>query len=99
MSQYFNFKITNYKTQDANRNQKYIESEYIDLAWFHEQFKKSTSCPYCLKMMTLYIDEDSNVISDITVDRIVSKNTSHTKSNCLLCCGSCNSEKSSKLLL
>ena len=43
--------------------------------------------------MTINIDDDNNIISNISVDRIDNK-LSHIKNNCRLMCVSCNCSKS-----
>ena len=47
------------------------------------------------KHYELYLDENSNVVSNITVDRI-NNTLAHVKSNCQLCCHHCNITKGNR---
>jgi hypothetical protein len=93
ISQYFRFKVENYKMQDRKANREIINEDYINENWLFNQIEQyGTYCKFCNKNMTLYIDQENNIISNITVDRIDNK-LSHVKSNCQLCCHHCNISK------
>ena len=53
---------------------------------------KSSQCALCFKSFELHINENNEVISDLTVDRI-NNNLPHIKSNCRLACLHCNCSK------
>ncbi len=54
--------------------------------------KTNNKCSYCLKDLELFIDNDNNVKSDLTIDRIDNK-LAHIKTNCKLSCLICNVSK------
>jgi hypothetical protein len=87
--QYFAFKIDNYKNQDKLKKREYIEQEYIDHAWFMDQFEKNNYCKFCNTTFSLYLNDENNVTSDLTADRI-NNELPHTKLNCFLSCYICN---------
>ncbi len=90
--QYIRFKVENYKTQDKNKNRYWESKDYINEEWISEQFEKSSQCPLCFKSYELFINDNNNVISDLTVDRI-DNNLPHIKTNCRLTCHHCNISK------
>jgi hypothetical protein len=89
ITQYFKFKIENYKNQDKLKNREYKEEEYISHEWFILQFEKNNYCKFCNNTFNLYLNEENNVSSDITADRI-NNDLPHTKNNCFLSCYICN---------
>ena len=74
-------------------NRTWEDKKYITCEWIDFQFDKyGTYCKYCQTNMTLYVNEDGKVESNITVDR--KDNTlSHIAINCQLCCHTCNITK------
>ena len=90
--QYFRFKVESYKIQDKNKNRSWEIKEYVNEEWISEQFEKSSQCPLCFKSYELFINDNNNVISDLTVDRI-DNNLPHIKTNCRLLCHHCNISK------
>jgi len=93
ITQYFRFKVENYKVQDTKAKREINNEDYINQDWIFNQIEKyGTYCKFCNTNMTLYIDEENNVISNITVDRKDNK-LAHIKSNCQLCCHHCNVSK------
>ena len=93
ISQYFRFKVENYKLQDAKAKREFENKDYINEDWIFNQIEKyGTYCKFCNINMSLYIDDENNVKSNITVDRIDNK-LSHVKTNCQLCCLHCNVSK------
>ena len=93
LKQYFNFKINNYKNQDKKANRDFISDDYIDEDFIFNQIKKTNNkCSYCKKDLELFIDNENNVKSDLTIDRINNK-LPHIKSNCKICCLICNVNK------
>jgi hypothetical protein len=93
---YFNCKVSNYKQQDKKAKRELNNDDYVDEPWINDELLKNKySCIFCKKHMELYIDEKSNVISNITVDR-KDNNKSHTKQNSQLCCLNCNIKKGNR---
>jgi hypothetical protein len=89
ITQYFKFKIENYKNQYKLKNREYKEEEYISHSWFIEKFEKNNYCKFCNNTFNLYLNDENNVSSDITADRI-NNDLPHTKNNCFLSCYICN---------
>ena len=90
--QYFRFKVNNYKLQDKNKNRSFDDKDYITEGWIGDQFMKNPQCCLCSKSFELSINENNDVISDLTVDRI-NNNLPHIKNNCRLACLHCNCSK------
>jgi hypothetical protein len=96
IKQYFNFKVDSYKRQDKKVNREYNNDDYINEQWITEKVNDcKLYCCYCKKHMELYIDEDGNVQSNITVDRLNNK-LAHIKSNCQITCLKCNLTKGNR---
>jgi hypothetical protein len=92
-NQHFRFKVEGYKNQDKKKGREYNEEEYISNNWIFEQLEKhGIVCPYCNTQMNLGLDDDNNVTSNITVDRI-DNSKAHIKTNCRLSCHQCNVTK------
>ena len=98
--QYFDLKIHNYVDQDINagrikktkegilyKNQ--IIDDYINYKWFMEQ--DDLTCYMCGETFDFEL-KDSHVVSNMTCDRLDNK-IYHSKTNCKLCCLSCNVAK------
>lgn len=92
---YLKQKVESYKLQDKKANRQYIDEEFIDAKWINEKFNENKYCLFCKKHYELYLDEDSNVVSNITVDRI-NNTLAHVKNNCQLCCHHCNITKGNR---
>jgi hypothetical protein len=93
ITQYFSFKIQNYKKQDEKAKRDFKIEDYIDEDFILKQMKKTNNkCSYCLKDLELFIDNDNNVKSDLTIDRIDNR-FAHIKTNCKLSCLICNVSK------
>lgn len=93
---YFNMKVENYKTQDNKAKREFNKVDYINEEWINNKIEECNYiCMYCKKHMELYIDEYSNVKSNITVDRI-NNNLSHIKLNSQICCLNCNRIKGNR---
>jgi hypothetical protein len=100
MKQYFELKIENYINQDitAGRIKRGSTNElmykgrpvndYIDYEWIKNNDQQ---CYLCSEMFDIELI-DSNVRSNMTVDRVSSSHY-HSKSNCKLCCNYCNASK------
>ena len=93
--QYFNMKVTSYQNQDNKANRVYIKDDFVDEAWIQKQLEGKMHCMFCKKHMELYIDENSNVQSNITVDR-KDNSKAHTKANSQICCLKCNITKGNR---
>jgi hypothetical protein len=90
---YFRLKVENYKIQDAKKDRQYNDNDYIDNNWIFQEIEKTNiTCPYCYIPMSLELNEDNDVISNITVDRI-DNSKAHIKTNCRLSCLHCNITK------
>ena len=93
IKQYFNMKIQNYKIQDNKAKRNFNSNDYIDEDFiFSQQKKHNNKCSYCLKDLEIFIDNDNNVKSDLTIDRI-NNNLAHMKTNCKIACFLCNVSK------
>lgn len=92
---YLRNKIDSYKMQDRKANREYNINEYITVEWIHEKIDENLYCPFCKKHYELFINEESNVRSNITVDRI-DNNKAHLLTNCQLCCHHCNITKGNR---
>jgi hypothetical protein len=91
--QYFTMKVQNYKKQDEKAKRDFKADDYIDENFiFHQQKKSNNKCSYCLKDLEIFIDNNNNVKSDLTIDRI-DNGLAHIKSNCKLACFLCNVSK------
>ncbi len=93
---YFSQKVDSYKQQDAKAKRTIIKDEFVDEPWISSELDKvKYNCIFCKKNLELYIDENSNVKSNVTVDR--KDNTkAHHKSNCQICCLDCNRKKGNR---
>ena len=86
-------KIQNYKNQDNKAKREFKADDYIDEDFIFQQKKKTNNkCSYCLKDLQIFIDNNNNVISDLTIDRVDNR-LAHIKSNCKICCFMCNVSK------
>jgi len=92
---YLKQKVESYKSQDKKANRQYIDEEFVDAKWINEKFNDNKYCLFCKKHYELYLDENSNVVSNITVDRI-NNTLPHIKLNCQLCCHHCNITKGNR---
>jgi len=92
---YLKQKVESYKSQDKKANRQYIDEEFIDAKWINGKFNDNKYCLFCKKHYELYLDENSNVVSNITVDRI-NNTLPHVKSNSQLCCHHCNITKGNR---
>ena len=90
--QYFQFKIDSYKQQDKLRKREFDEADFIDHGWFIDQFEKNNFCKFCNCSFSLYLNEENNVVSDITADRI-NNDLPHIKTNCIISCYICNTSR------
>lgn len=89
LKQYLSFKVAGYKEQDKAKNRTWKKDDYVTEDWINDQFAQCQTCECCKKDMELYVDENGEVKSNITVDRIDSK-LSHVQNNCRLLCYHCN---------
>lgn len=87
---YFSQKVDGYKYQDMKANRLINKEEFVNEPWISSELEKvKYNCIFCKKHLELFIDENSNVKSNITVDR--KDNTkAHHKSKCQICCLNCN---------
>ena len=92
LKRYFNDKVKGYIIQDDNKSRKYDASEYITGDWIHEQYTKCHECLTCHAVYDIDFNEDYNMTSNITVDRI-NNDLAHTIDNCQLMCLHCNVSK------
>lgn len=93
---YFNFKVESYKRQDNKANRPFTKEEFINDDWICEKVNNCRNyCQFCKKHMELRIDDNGNVISNITVDRI-DNSKAHTKDNSQICCLKCNRIKGNR---
>lgn len=90
---YFKLKVQSYKEQDKKKSRTYKDDEYITEEWINKQLEtKDYKCCGCQKYLNLEINENSEIISNLTVDR--KDNTkAHTMANCQLMCLQCNITK------
>lgn len=96
MRLYFNQKVESYKQQDTKAKRTIIKEEFIDEPWISSELENvKYNCIFCKKHLELYIDENSNVISNVTVDR-KDNFKSHHKTNCQICCLDCNRKKGNR---
>lgn len=73
----YDINISSYKQQDKNR--KYNEKDYVDMAWVSQQLKKQKyQCAIC-----------QDVINKISINRICN-DEAHIKKNCNITCLLCN---------
>jgi hypothetical protein len=92
--QYFEYKVQNYKNQDARSNRTYDVKEYITGEWIMKQAEQHchNRCPTCSAPFEIEILEpEYSLKSNITVDRI-NNTLAHIKSNCTISL-SCNVTK------
>lgn len=93
ISQYFTFKCDNYKTQDNKAKRIWKDESFIDSIWFNKMLEKQNyKCYYCQSEFQLDVDDNSNVNSNITADRI-NNSKAHLQNNCLLACLTCNTSR------
>jgi hypothetical protein len=93
---YFRLKINGYKQQDTKANRTFNNAEYVDDYWVNDSIKECNfKCKFCKQQMNLDINQNGDITSDITVDRINNKKA-HIKKNCQLCCLDCNRAKSNR---
>jgi hypothetical protein len=93
LKQYFSFKVDNYKTQDKKAKRDFKNEDFIDEEFIFDQMKKTNNkCSYCLSDLQLFIDNDNNVKSNLTIDRI-NNSLAHIKKNCKISCLICNVSK------
>jgi hypothetical protein len=92
LKRYFNDKVKGYLIQDDNKSRKFDASEYITGEWIYEQYTKCHECTTCHTTFDIDFNEDYNMTSNITVDRI-NNNLAHTIENCQLMCLHCNVSK------
>jgi len=93
--QYFEYKVQNYKSQDARSNRTYNIKEYITGEWIMKQAEQicHNRCPTCSAPFEIEILEpEYSLKSNITVDRI-NNTLAHIKSNCAISCLRCNVTK------
>jgi hypothetical protein len=95
LSLYFKQKVESYKSQDRKTQREFNNDDYVNVDWINEQYEKNKYCLFCKKHYELYLDENSTVVSNITVDRINNK-LAHTKNNSQLCCHHCNITKGNR---
>jgi 5-methylcytosine-specific restriction endonuclease McrA len=82
--------------QDNKAKRSFDKDEFVDEPWINDEIEKCKyNCMFCKKHMELYIDENSNVKSNITVDR-KDNSKAHIKSNCQICCLDCNRIKGNR---
>jgi len=89
VKQYLDMKVAGYKEQDKAKNRVFKDDEFVTSEWIKNKFDKCKTCQGCKKTMELYIDDNSNVKSNITVDRLDNK-LAHIKGNIRLLCYQCN---------
>jgi hypothetical protein len=87
---YFKEKVLSYKLQD-----KKADREFIDAKWITEQLENNKCCRFCKCYYEIFFNEDSFIVSNLTVDRI-NNNLPHIKSNSQLCCHHCNITKGNR---
>ena len=92
---YLRNKIDSYKMQDKKANRDYNQNDFVTVEWIYEKIEENFCCKFCKEYFELYLSEDSNVISNITVDRI-DNNKAHIITNCQLCCHHCNITKGNR---
>ncbi len=93
---YFTQKVDSYKQQDIKAKRTIIKEEFVDEPWISTELEKvKYNCIFCKKHLELYIDENSNVKSNVTVDR-KDNSKSHHKANCQICCLDCNRKKGNR---
>ena len=87
--QYFTLKIENYKRQDLEAHRLIDKANYVTLDWFYEQLKQETKCSLCGMDYYVVLNDDNDVVCNITIDRI-NNEIDHSKDNCRLLCMECN---------
>ncbi len=96
---YFTQKVSSYKNQDNNCNRKWSKDEYIDADWINDEYGKlnikACSIDECTIPYEFYLNDNNEVISNFTVDRVDSS-LAHIKSNCRLLCRNCNAKKGNR---
>ena len=96
IKQYFNFKINSYKQQDKIKNRTYNDEDFVNHDWIVDKMEKSKMiCLGCNKYLEINLDENNDVISNITIDRIDNK-LPHIQKNCQILCHHCNVSKSNR---
>ena len=97
IKQYFNFKINSYKNQDKIKNRTWEECEYVNHDWLIEKIDKSNMiCSGCQKYLEINLDENNDVESNITIDRI-DNTKAHIQKNCQILCFTCNITKGNRM--
>ena len=66
--EYFDKKVCNYIKQDKNAGREINDCEYINVNWLKKCI--NSSCGGCGNKLTLDIDDNLNVSSDINAQRI-----------------------------
>jgi len=92
---YFKEKVLSYKLQDKKAEREFIDEEFIDAKWITEEFDNNKCCRFCKTYYEIRLNEDSNIVSNLTVDRI-NNTLAHVKNNCQLCCHHCNITKGNR---
>lgn len=92
---YFKEKVLSYKSQDRKAEREFIDEEFIDAKWITEELENNKCCRFCKCYYEIFFNEDSFIVSNLTVDRI-NNNLPHVKSNCQLCCHHCNITKGNR---
>jgi hypothetical protein len=92
LMRYFNNKIASYKSQDAKKGRSITDADYITAEWIMTFYSYNKTCSYCSVPFEFDVDEDEQMTSNLTVDRI-NNDKPHTKANSCLSCHLCNVSK------
>ena len=93
---YFRRKVASYKEQDKRAGREIDEDGYVDIDFLTNLV--NTNCECCGDILELDEDDDGNIVSNITCQR-VNKDVAHYKSNCIGFCNTCNCAFSNKISL
>jgi hypothetical protein len=98
IKQYFKIKINGYKHQDKIKNRNIIEDKYIDENYILislDYFNYSSGCKMCFEEFYIDFDNDNNINSNISVNRL-DNNIAHHYDNVEIICVDCNKNLSNK---
>jgi uncharacterized protein with PIN domain len=98
LKQYLRLKISGYKQQDVKKgrvidNDKYVDEIYI--LKLLDNFNYSSGCKICIEEFYIHFDNDNNINSNISLNRL-KNNLAHHIDNVELICVDCNKKLSNK---
>ena len=95
VKQYIQLKIDSYKKQDADAKRKINKDKFINIQWFLDEIEQNKRCCLCNIPYYMVLDENNEIMCNITADRF-NNDISHEKDNCNLMCCQCNCSKGNR---